>query len=612
MGKIIQLDQHLANQIAAGEVVERPVSVVKELVENSIDAGATHIEVSIEQWGKTLIQVTDNGDGILREDLEICLSKYTTSKIKNLQDLYNVMTFGFRGEALSSISSVSQFEIISKTPDSLVANHLTFDTNAWQKITSTSANTGTTICVKNLFYNTPARLNYLKMDKTEHSKILDYLYAISLSYPNISFTYKNEGKTVFSFPSDQNLKTRIYNIYWEEFAQNMLEINVQTTWISLSWCISDPKVSFWNKNRQHIFVNHRPIFSPLLSRALSDAYNRFIPHGSYAGFVLYLDVDPTIVDVNVHPRKQEVRFENEQQIFKTLYHAVLQTLEKVSLLSQENVSSEETNVSQENTSSQNISSSFQASSPNYYTGSGTKFKSYSPYKDVSSHPNQTSFSQAIDFTKNILSSSQDISWEFWDQNTWDLHYTKLGKIIGQAFFSYILVERDKKLIMLDQHALAERVIYEKLLQKDTKDTAQILLVPQNIQLTPTEFDTLQNHQEIFWELGFEFEILSHRMISLSSIPSFTKKQDIQEIFTGILWDIQHGNIDNFKTLQEVKNKIFAYTACRSAIKFGNKLNLFEMNKLLNESFDTYSSTCPHGRPVIYEISLDELKNKYER
>lgn len=608
MGKIIQLDTHLANQIAAWEVVERPVSVVKELVENSIDAWADVIQVFLQDWGKTSIQVTDNGEGISKSDLEICLDKYTTSKIKTLTDLFHVMTFWFRWEALASISSVSKFEIISKIASEISANKLTFDTLSGKKFSQASHNTGTTIYVKDLFYNTPARLNYLKTEKTEYTKILDYLHSVALWVPEVGIEFFSQGKKICFFPPHQNALQRMYEIYGEEVSKEMLEISFEAPWVRISWYMSDPKVSFGNKNRQNVFVNKRPIFSPLISKAVSDAYNRYIPHGTYPAYVIYLEVDPTIIDVNVHPRKQEVRFENEQNIFRSLYHALSQKLEKVSLLS----TSQEENVWEKFSEISPATSHNIPSTPSYYTWSGTKFKSYSPYKDTSPHPSQSSFSQALDFTKNILSTHENISGEFSDTHTWDLHYTKLGKIIGQAFFSYILVEREWSLVMLDQHALAERVIYEKLLSKNTKDVSQKLLLPETLKLTPSEYDTLKSHGNILQESWFEFEELSHSMISLLSLPNFIKKQEAKEIFLWILGDIQAGNTANFTSLEEVKNKIFAYTACRSAIKFWNKLNLFEMNALLNESVDTYSSTCPHGRPVIYEISLTDLKNKYER
>lgn len=609
---IYKLDNNLANQIAAWEVVERPLSVVKELVENSIDAKADNIIVEIQNWWKTYISIKDNWKWMDRDDLEICLEKYTTSKIKNLNDLYNIMTFGFRWEALSSISSVSRMSIITKQKQNLEANKLSFDTLNGKKIEKIMAEDWTQIIVQDLFFNTPARLNYLKQDKTEYLKVLNYLYEISLSYPNIWFEFISDNRQVFKFNKGEDLKTRIYQIYSKEVYDNVLDINFDMVWIKVSWYISDPKVSYANRNKQHIFLNSRPINSIIISKAINDAFNRFIPHWLHPFYVINLVVDPTLVDVNVHPRKLEVRFANEQNIFRAVYHAVLNKLEKVSLITENNTNNlEEPLDNSTNFSRQNMSN-INYSSQNYYTWSWTKFKEYSPYKDTSSNPNQFKISDAISFTKTILdTNASDENDNFEDKNIWDLHYTKLWKIVGQSYNSYIIVERNNKIIFYDQHALAERIIYEKLVRQDNISNTQKLLIWENIKLTPIELDILTTNIDIIKSMWFDFEFLSNWIISVSQVPDFVKKQDLQNLFLGILEDIWAWN-NKSNTLDEVKNKIFAYTACRSAIKFWNKLNLFEMNKLLNDWFETYSSTCPHWRPVVFEIDLLELKDKYER
>lgn len=609
---IYKLDNNLANQIAAWEVVERPLSVVKELVENSIDAKADNIIVEIQNWWKTYISIKDNWKWMDRDDLEICLEKYTTSKIKNLNDLYNIMTFGFRWEALSSISSVSRMSIITKQKQNLEANKLSFDTLNGKKIEKIMAEDWTQIIVQDLFFNTPARLNYLKQDKTEYLKVLNYLYEISLSYPNIWFEFISDNRQVFKFNKGEDLKTRIYQIYSKEVYDNVLDINFDMVWIKVSWYISDPKVSYANRNKQHIFLNSRPINSIIISKAINDAFNRFIPHWLHPFYVINLVVDPTLVDVNVHPRKLEVRFANEQNIFRAVYHAVLNKLEKVSLITENNTNNlEEPLDNSTNFSRQNMSN-INYSSQNYYTWSWTKFKEYSPYKDTSSNPNQFKISDAISFTKTILdTNASDENDNFEDKNIWDLHYTKLWKIVGQSYNSYIIVERNNKIIFYDQHALAERIIYEKLVRQDNISNTQKLLIWENIKLTPIELDILTTNIDIIKSMWFDFEFLSNWIISVSQVPDFVKKQDLQNLFLWILEDIWAWN-NKSNTLDEVKNKIFAYTACRSAIKFWNKLNLFEMNKLLNDWFETYSSTCPHWRPVVFEIDLLELKDKYER
>lgn len=627
---IQKLPKILANQIAAWEVVERPVSVVKELVENSIDAWATSIKVEIKNWWTEEIIIIDNWSGIEKEDLEILTEKHTTSKIKNLDDLHKIMTFWFRGEALASISSVSKFKIISKTVNSLSWSSMEVIWWEKQEVKEESINWGTKIVVSNLFFNTPARLNYLKKERTEYSHIYDFLNSISLAHPSIWFEFISDNKQVFKYRENEDLKTRVYNIFWEDFHGNLLEIDFSFSGLHINGYISNPKVSFQNKNRQAIFINWRVVSSPLIYKAISEAYNRFIPHSSYPGYILNLSINPEEIDVNVHPRKQEVRFAREQEIYRAFYHAIFGKLENSSLVNEklelgtkewelENLSSSHPefisgSMIQGSYLKQSIKDSESSSEwqfrTQYYTWSGTKFKSYSPYKDISANPSQTSISDSINFTKVLM-------WEIEIDNTSlessnDLHYTHLWKIIWQAFNSYIIVETQDKLLMLDQHALAERVIYEKLVKKDFENTSQQLLVQESLTLTWKEFSTLENFKQVFLDMWFDFELMSNFTVLINSVPNFIKKENIKNIFLWIINDIWEFNTWKSVNLDEVKNRIWAYTACRSAIKFGNKLNLFEMNKLLNDSILTYSSTCPHWRPVIFEIGLQELKKKYER
>ncbi len=607
MWKIIKLDKNLANQISAWEVVERPLSVVKELIENSIDAKAKNIKVEIVNWGITEIIVQDDWEWIKYDDLPIVFDKYTTSKIKSIQDLYNIMTFGFRWEALSSITSVAKVELITKTKNSLVAYSIKSIWWELSKIKEVAWENGTKIIVRDLFYNTPARLNYLKKPRTEYLKIYDFLQKISLSYPKIWFEFLNDNKIVFKYRKNEDLKTRIYNIYWEEFYSNLLDVNFGIDWLKIIWYISDPKVSFTNKNKQVLFVNKRLITSPLIFKAINQAYNRYIPHTNQPWYILNLEVDPTQIDVNVHPRKLEVRFASENQIFRVFYHSIEERLKKVSLLDNYNFS-ENSNFENKNFWDWNNILTNQK----YYTWSGTKFKNYSPYKDTSINPDQTRLDQSINFTKSILDNQnyQESNLDFEKSN--DLHDTSLWRIIWQMHNSYILIETKTWLEILDQHALAERIIYEKLINSKKWFSIQWLLIWENINLTPNELSILERNKDYFIEVWFEFEIMQAWNIIINWIPDFIKKEDIKKIFIWIIDDIWEQWFKKSNNLQEVKNKIFAYVACRSAIKFWDKLSLFEMNKLLNDSVLDYSSTCPHGRPVVFDISLDDLKNKYER
>lgn len=612
---IIKLDKNLANQIAAWEVVEKPFSVVKELVENSIDANANNIKVEIVNGWIDEIIITDNWTGIEKSDLEMIAEKYSTSKIKNLEDLYKVMTFGFRWEAMASISSVSKMQIISKTKDS-ESWHL-LNILWWEKeeIKDIWAEVWTKIIVQNLFFNTPARLNYLKKPKTEYWYILKYLQEVSLAYPEIWFEFISDGKNIFKYRKNENLKDRIYNIFGEDFSKNILEIDFSMVWMKVSWVISDPKISFMNKNKQLIFVNRRPIKSVLISKAISDAYNRFIPHNNYPAYTLNLEIDPTLVDVNVHPRKLEVRFANEQNIFRVFYHSIDEKLNSVSLIKNWTDFTEVEDIFTQSSHSSSHSLHIKeicSQDTKYYTPSGTKFKDYSPYKDTSVNPWQSQIISSLAFSEKILEPKKDLSEDL--NLTNDLHYTKLGKIIWQAHNSYIIVETKNWIQIYDQHALAERINYEKLVKKSKENwqNCQWLLIWENITLWINEFAILEENIETFKEMWFDIEFLAWNNIIINWIPDFIKKENIKNMFLAILDDIWEHKFSKSKTLQEVKNKIFAYTACRSAIKFWNKLSLFEINKLLNDAVLDYSATCPHWRPVIFEIDLEDLKGKYER
>lgn len=619
MTKIIKLDKVLANQIAAWEVVERPFSVVKELVENSIDAKATNIKIEIINWWIEKIIITDNWTWIEKENLENIAEKYSTSKIKNIEDLYNILTFWFRWEAMASISSVSDMQILTNTTWQ-IWNLLSIIWWEKQKIIEAASEIWTKITVNNLFYNTPARLNYIKKPRTETSYIQKYIQEIALAYPEIWFEFIVDWRINLKYRENEKLIDRIYNIFDEDFAKNTLEIDFEMVGMKVTWFISDPKISFNNKNKQIIFVNKRPIKSVLISKAIHDAYNRFIPHSNFPWYIINLEIDPTLVDVNVHPRKLEVRFANEQNIFRIFYHWVENKLNSVSLISEENnlenFQSEENKTEIENFSFQNnynfTKNLKEINSQNYYVPSWTKFKDYSPYKNVNVNPWQSTISNITNFNKNFEKEEENLKNDL--NLTNDIHYTKIWKIIWQAHNSFIIVETKEWIKIFDQHALAERVNYEKLINKSRQNwqSTQWLLIGENITLSNQDIDILEDNIDTFQEMWFEIEILAWNNIIINWIPDFIKKENLKETFLQVLQDIWEHKFNKSKTLKEVKNKIFAYMACRSAIKFWNKLSTFEINKLLNDSVIDYSATCPHWRPVIFEINLNELKDKYER
>ena len=607
--KIITLPQELANQIAAGEVVERPVSVVKELIENSLDAGATSVKVRLKNGGIDLIEVRDNGVGIWEKDLPKALKKYSTSKITNLQDLQEVMTFGFRWEALASISSVSRFTISSNTGASQGGKSLSYRDSNISKITEVAHERGTTIRVESLFYNTPARLNYLKTPRTEYLKIQECIQKMALLYPEREFSLEHDGKQTQYFPKWQGLTNRIYTIYGEEFSENLLEIRHEFNAIHIHWVISKPQVSFRNKSRQAIYVNQRIVNSPIIMKAITDAYNRFIAPKTFPAYVLFIEVDPTQVDVNVHPRKMEVRFASEQSLFRSVYHGVQNVLEGVSLVHPQNIDSPQREESRWIAKQEEVPPGIQRGgsvwgmtrwvSQKYHTSSWTNFRNYSPYTNTEANPAQ----EAINFSKEVLWDGAKA--DIW----WDIRETPLWKILGQAHRAYILVENHQGIQILDQHALAERVIYERLAHSSYTPKSQQILWGVSLKLTSLEQEVFEKFQDIFQNMGFDIESLSHGLISLQSLPDFVVRQNVEDVFRSILADI---GVEWSKNLEEIRHKIWAYTACRSAVKFGDSLSIFEMSALLRDASLDYSATCPHGRPVVYDIDLESLQKKYER
>ncbi|NDK10039.1 DNA mismatch repair endonuclease MutL [Candidatus Gracilibacteria bacterium] len=597
--KIITLSKQLANQIAAGEVVERPISVVKELVENSIDSGANDIRIELIEGGIENIRIVDNGSGIPEEDLELALEKYSTSKISSMQELQKVMTFGFRGEALASIASVSQCTLVSKPTHQDFAVQLISHGGDIISKSQSGAENGTSIEIANLFFNTPARKNYLKTARTEYSKISDFVQNISLAYPQITFSLTHNDKRMFQYTACDLLIERVYQVQGKEFYESIESVDFEFGGIHVTGYITNPKLSFSYRSKQIIFVNNRIINSPIVAKAIIDAYARFIPHGRYPGYIIFLTLDPLQVDVNVHPRKLEVRFAQESSIFRSVYHAVKNKLESdmiatVTQSPEGNSSQDKTNIVHQDVSNLGVGEK-------YYSGSGTKFKNYSPYTEHTSNPNQKTF-EAIDFTSRIL--DPDLS-----SSTGDLKQTPFGKIIGQSHNSYIIVENDSGLVVLDQHALAERVIYEKLSNVAYSPKIQKLLSGNMLHLSSFEIEVLEQNMQTIGDMGFEIEILSHGSIQINGVPDFLKKANIEKVFKNMMYDISE---IGSQSIDEVRNKIWAYTACRSAVKFGDPLSIFEMHGLLQDASLEYSSTCPHGRPVVYEINLDDLQKKYER
>jgi DNA mismatch repair protein MutL len=580
------LSDHLVNQIAAGEVVERPASVVKELVENSIDAGASEIIVEIEAGGKVLIRVSDNGHGMSRDDAEKSLLRHATSKIGEESDLWNINTMGFRGEALASIASVSQMILKTKSSSAsdVVGTEIVIDGGEVKTIQDCGMKNGTVIEVNNLFFNTPARSNYLKKDSTEQNHIIAWLNTVSFAHPEIAFKFISNGKVVMDLPGGVELQRRLADVFGKSTSDAMLPVFYGGSEFKLEGFIGKPVISRSDSKHQYIFVNKRPISHYLIAFKVKDAFRSLLMEGKKPVFVLNIEIDPSLIDVNVHPRKLEIRFEDESTILKKVYSAVNAALESNDL------------------------------SPKAYTEASNYMSNKFPDKDeLSGFTGGGATGDAafvgsgfsgFDLNRGRIQGSLDL-----EENRRSL------KAITQVSNSYIVAQNDDGLVLIDQHAAHERVRFFELLDQYESESArkniQPLLVPQELELMMDEVGTLKDNMEVFVELGFEFEDAPDGELVLYAVPSVLSGEDVNDVMNGVLADISVEKAPS--NLQGRKELILHYMSCRSAIKFGQKLSIDEMDGLLDsmEKIDR-PYTCPHGRPTMIRLTFDELEKMFGR
>ncbi len=582
MYSIKVLAEDLDKQIAAGDVVERPASVVKELVENSIDAGADKITIEVKDAGKTLIRISDNGKGMSKEDLKLSIKLHATSKIFDEADLWNISSMGFRGEALASIASVSKITIRSKIEDSVAGNEISVEGGDIINETETGMSKGTQIEVNKLFYNTPARQNYLKKDSTELGHISSLLNTIALANPSIAIKLIHNDKTVFDLPKVTDLISRISDIFGKSTADAMIPIFYGGSEFKLDGFIGKPLLSRSTSQHQYIFVNGRPIQHFLLANRIKAAYHSMLMENKKPVFLLNINIDPALIDVNVHPRKLEIRFEDQQTIVRTIYSAVKTALEKTNL----------------------IPKGF-TESKNYMSDSFPKFekkKSSDPFSFDIPKPKHN-VQDAIDFTANIMQRDHVKVEES----------RPAIKAITQVSNSYIVAEDESGLVLIDQHAAHERVRYEELMDQyeNQEKSIQPLLVPQEMELTNDEISLINDNKETFEKLGFEIEEFGGKSFVIHSVPSCLAGEDLDTIIKGVLDDIK--NQKSPSKMQGRIEEILTYMSCRSAIKFGQSLSLQEMQALIDQTQKLKRPfTCPHGRPTMISLSLSELEKMFGR
>jgi DNA mismatch repair protein MutL len=592
------LPDNLVNQIAAGEVVERPASVVKELIENSLDAGATSVEVEVKDGGKSFIKIFDDGKGMSKEDLELAVQRHATSKITDEKDLWKIKTMGFRGEALASISSVSKMTIKSAKEGDVSGYQLEIDGGDIKSISEAAMNRGTQIEIHDLFFNTPARKKYLKRDSTELSHITSVLNKVALANPGIALKLVHNNKVVFDFPKSSDLISRIADSFGSTTAEAMIPVFYGSSVFQIDGYIGKPLLSRSTAQHQYFFVNGRPIQNFLFAARIKDAYKTMLMEHKKPIFVINITIDPSLIDVNVHPRKIEVKFEDQQAMVKAVYGCVKVALEKANLIPKG--FSESRNYTADR---------FPVAEPRSANSNSQGFNMGGNFSGSFGSGNSEQLDRVV--RQTLVQDSFNLE----DRTPAGIEEDRGGKIksITQISNSYIVAENDEGLILIDQHAAHEKVRYEELMDQyeNQEKSVQALLTPMNIEFSAEEIPLVEDSKEILKSLGFEIEPFGGNTYVIYAVPSCLVSEDIDDVIKGVLDDVKQGRMAS--NVQGKVEEVLTYMSCRTAIKFGQSLSLVEMQSLV-EQLDTLKRpfTCPHGRPTMISLTLGELEKMFGR
>lgn len=647
MPKINILSKSLANLIAAGEVVERPSSVVKELMENSIDAGSTKITVEIKNGGVRYIRITDNGCGISREDVRAAFISHATSKISTQEDLDAIFTLGFRGEALASVAAVAHVEMLTKTADEEIGTKYCISGGEEQDLSEAGCPDGTTIMIRDLFYNTPARMKFLKKDMTEGSYVSDVVSKIALSHPEISITFIKDNKRTLFTPGDGRLVTVINEVYGRDFGSGLIECDGESGGISVKGFISKPVHSRANRTMQHVFVNGRYVKLPVAASALDNAYKNQIMTGKYPACVLFLEVNPSMVDVNVHPAKTQIRFASEKPVYDAIYFSAVSALQrgdtpvkiKTEVKRNDHLFIPKTEIRQVEmpVKTEKISLSVDTSSEKkevppveeMYKGIKKDFVAkpqYNPAPVVREAPKPAfSFEDEEDVlgmcrtqvkTEEIKKEPEVAIIKEEPQEIIEIKEEKKEvvipdfKVIGEAFNTYILVQTKKELLFVDKHAAHERMIFNSLKKQDRTVFSQILMTPVTVTLSVRDYNAVISNLDVFEKSGYCVDDFGEGTVRVTECPTELSDADVSAIVAEIADKLAKNTSD---PEPEKLDWLYHSTACRAAIKAGDNISLFEMEDLVKKVFaDEDVRYCPHGRPVMFSMSEYEIKKLFGR
>ena len=628
MSKIIQLSPHVANLIAAGEVVERPASVVKELLENAVDAGASQVTVEIRDGGMTFLRVTDNGCGMAPEDARTAFLRHATSKLRTAEDLAAISTMGFRGEALAAIASVSRIDLMTKTAGAISGTSLLLEAGNIVEETETGCPEGTTIIVRDLFFNTPARMKFMKSDTVEGSRVTAAVQLQALAHPEVAFRFLRDGKEVLSTPGAGGLEAAVYCVYGRDGGK-MVKVESRWEQYSLSGYVSKPTDSRPSRNLQTFFVNGRPVKSRLLIAAFEEAYRNQIMVGKFPACVLHLVLPAAAVDVNVHPAKTEVKFLNEKAVFDCIHYGVLGALNKTPDRPQIQFKPQSAPVKP--AAPAPVKSAVPAKQENFFrTMTPQEYKQFSQVIKEAPQPEKTSAVATAAMVERTASQPirepimiptatptpapaptpvpespaepeqvelvmpKEIPWRF----------------VGELYNTYIIVEQGEDAFLIDKHAAHERILFEKLKASQESISSQALMTPVPCRLSPDEVAALLTNETLLKQLGFEIEEFGDNTVLVRQVPMDLNTEDGADALTALAADLLSGRRENKDT---VRDELLHTVACKAAIKAGwhsDEKELLALAKTVMEREEL--KYCPHGRPICVNLSKKQLERQFKR
>ncbi len=597
MGVIQVLPEHLANKIAAGEVIERPSSIVKELMENALDAGATSIEVEINHGGRSLIRIADNGSGMSPEDAELAFKRHATSKIKSDKDLEAILSFGFRGEALPSIAAVSRMSLVTRTASAKNGVSVVVDGGHLLEVKESPCSPGTAVEVRDLFFNTPARRKFLRTDATELGHIMDTVSHFALANPSLRLVFKSSGKTVYDLLPVPDVRSRAEAVLGAETARHLVPFEEEVPGIKISGLAGKPFIAKANRTGQNFFINRRWVKAPGFSHALHAGYHGLLMHGQFPVAVVFMTLDPDRVDVNVHPTKQEVRISNESEIKSLLKRAVTQALQKAGDLTP---------------GLKPFREDLNPGMPAFSAPSGQRENPYASfYGKASTVPVEMSVSAPEQAPEEVYRSAPVPETQLPVLKEKPFGITK---ILGQIHHTFIVAETEEGLLMVDQHAAHERVMFEVLLKNfETGQPAkQALLMDEVLELHPRQVEIMKNALPVLTKIGFEIEEFGEKAFVVRSFPAILGQENPLGFLKTFVEEREDGSMDT--KLEQHQETIAALMACkRRSVKAHDPLTLIQMQALMERlALCENPFSCPHGRPAFFKKSFSELERQFKR